>query len=85
MGGGRRGGGGGPHRLLRGARRPFDAPRLAPSLALTLDENYRVKKAVSRNADADTFLNDEAFAASLIGVSAEEAALLVAERAAQTG
>ena len=27
-----------------------------PSLALTLDENYRVKKAVSRNADADTFL-----------------------------
>ena len=56
-----------------------------PSLALTLDENYRVKKAVSRNADADTFLNDEAFAASLIGVSAEEAALLVAERAAQTG
>lgn len=56
-----------------------------PSLALTLDENYRVKKAVSRNADADTFLNDEAFAASLVGVSAEEAALLVAERAAQTG
>ena len=56
-----------------------------PSLALTLDENYRVKKAVSRNADADTFLNDEAFAASLVGASAEEAALLVAERAAQTG
>ena len=56
-----------------------------PSLALTLDENYRVKKAVSRNADADTFLNDETFAASLVGVSAEEAALLVAERAAQTG
>lgn len=56
-----------------------------PSVTLLLDKNYDVKKAVSSNADADTLLSDEAFCDSLIGESAEEAAVSIAQRAAQTG
>lgn len=56
-----------------------------PSLALTLDENYNVRKVVSRNADADTLIGDESFVSSLTGLSAQEAAVKVAERAAKSG
>lgn len=56
-----------------------------PSLALTLDENYKVRRVVSLNADADTLTSDEEFVASLVGLSAQTAAVKVAERAANSG
>lgn len=56
-----------------------------PSLALTLDENYKVRKAVSRNADGDTLTENDEFSESLIGLSAADAAVKVAEQAARSG
>lgn len=56
-----------------------------PSVALILDENEKVVKAVSENADGDTLLQDESFLASVIGKSAEEGAKLILERAARAG
>ena len=56
-----------------------------PSLTVVLDRNYNVKKVVSANADADTLLSDETFCSSLVGEHAENAAVSIAERAAQTG
>lgn len=38
-----------------------------------------------RNADADTLIGDESFVSSLTGLSAQEAAVKVAERAAKSG
>ena len=56
-----------------------------PSIAITLDENYKVKKAVSRNRDADTMTSDKAFISSLVGTNAENAAVKIADRAAKSG
>lgn len=56
-----------------------------PSVALILDENYKVKKAVSNNADADTITGDKAFVSALVGMNAKDAAVKVAERAAKSG
>lgn len=56
-----------------------------PSLALTLDENNKVRKAVSRNTDGDVLAADEAFASSLVGMDASDAAVAVAEQAAKNG
>ena len=56
-----------------------------PSLVLTLDENGKVRKAVSDNADGDMFAADEAFAASLVGQNAADAAVAIADRAAKSG
>lgn len=56
-----------------------------PSVALTLDENYNVRRVLSRNADGDTIAGDKAFVASLVGLNAKDAAVKVAERAAKSG
>lgn len=71
--------------FLRGEEFAVMQIDINPSLALTLDEDYRVKKVTSRNEDGDVLLQDKTFAESLQDKSAEEAARLIAERAAATG
>ena len=56
-----------------------------PSVAVLLDKDFKVEKVLSENADGDAVLSDGAFASSLLGKSAEEAAKLLAERTAQMG
>lgn len=56
-----------------------------PSLVLVLDRDFKVEAAVSNNADGDLLLSDEEFAAGLVGLSSEQAAVQVTERAAMYG
>lgn len=56
-----------------------------PSVSVVLGSNYKVVKAVSKNADGDALLNDEDFVESLKGNDAKDAAVLIAERAAKMG
>ncbi len=57
-----------------------------PSVQLVLGANGRVEAVVSGNADGDTvLLSEEGFASSLVGMRAEEAAVALTDRAAQTG
>lgn len=56
-----------------------------PSLVLVLDRDFKVEAAVSNNADGDLLLSDGEFAAGLVGLSFERAAVQVTERAAMSG
>lgn len=56
-----------------------------PSLALTLDGENKVRKAVSCNADGDAIATDSDFVASLVGTDAADAAVKIAERATEGG
>lgn len=57
-----------------------------PSVGFVLDGSQKVTGVISLNADGDTvLLSEEGFFDSLIGTSAEEAAIAVTDRAAQTG
>ena len=56
-----------------------------PSVLMVLDREGRVSAVSSGNADADTLLGDDAFVKAMIGLSGQDAALRVAERAALTG
>lgn len=56
-----------------------------PSLSVLLDDSYTVCGVRSNNRDGDTLLEDGEFSASLIGLSAEQAAIRISEQAALTG
>lgn len=56
-----------------------------PSVTAVLDGQGKVTRLVSENADGDTLVCDQAFVASVVGKTAEEAVTVIAERAAKTG
>lgn len=56
-----------------------------PSVTLVLDEEGKVSRIVSLNADGDTLISDETFVAEVVGQSVENAAKKMAERAAKSG
>ncbi len=56
-----------------------------PSVSLLLDSDYIVRGVMSNNDDGDALLSDEQFTSSLEGKSAQQAAVLISERAAKSG
>jgi len=56
-----------------------------PSVTLVLDENMKVKKVLSMNADGDTLIAESAFVSTLVGANLQTAAIKLAESAAQNG
>ena len=56
-----------------------------PSVQLVLDDDRKVERVFSANADGDILLSDEEFAADLVEKPAAEAAKLLSDRMAQLG